>query len=144
VGNPFTVYLQPRNDFVADFVGLTNFIDGVVTVLGPHSGVVRTENGDLSVETLVDLELGDACVVSVRPEQVTIVAQDMVRSGSNVLAGIIANRLFTGECMDYQVEVGSQLIRCRTAASQRLSTGKPVQLVLPAEHCVALHHNVTE
>jgi iron(III) transport system ATP-binding protein len=143
VGNPFTVYLQPQNDFVADFVGLTNFIDGVVIEVGTYGGVVRTESGDLAVDTLVDLQSGDACIVSVRPEQVTLVEQDTARGGANVLAGTIANRLFTGECMDYQVEVGCQLIRCRTAASQRLSTGKPVQLVLPAEHCIALRRNAT-
>jgi iron(III) transport system ATP-binding protein len=143
VGTPFSVYLQPENDFVADFVGLTNFIEGVVSKLSGTGGIVRTEHADLAVETLVDLHAGDACVVSVRPEQVEIVSQDTVPSGPNVLAGIIANRLFTGESMDYQVEVGSETIRCRTGASQRLSTGKPVQLVLPAEHCIALRRNVS-
>jgi iron(III) transport system ATP-binding protein len=138
VGTPFSVYLQPENDFVADFVGLTNFIEGVVREVSGQGGTVRTDNGDLVVETLTDLRAGDACVVSVRPEQVQMVNQDTVRSGTNVLAGTIANRLFTGESMDYQVEVGSETIRCRTGASQRMSTGKPVQLVLPAEHCIAL------
>ena len=140
VGNPFTVYLQPENDFVADFVGLTNFIDGVVTAVSDLGGTVRTTNGDLSVETLVELSQGDSCIVSVRPEQVQIVAQDTARSGPNVLAGTITNRLFTGEAMDYQVEVGTETIRCRTTAGQRLGTGKPVQLVLPPEHCIALRN----
>ena len=142
IGSPFTVYLQPANDFVADFVGLTNFIDGVVTAVAPNGGgTVRTDNGELTVQTLVDLSQGDSCIVSVRPEHVTIVQQDDVRSGPNALAGTIVNRLFTGEAMDYQVEVGEATVRCRTTASQRLSTGKPVQLMLPPEHCIALRRS---
>jgi iron(III) transport system ATP-binding protein len=145
VGTPFSVYLQPENDFVADFVGLTNFIEGVVSEVSVSgtSGTVRTEHADLAVETLVDLRAGDACVVSVRPEQIEVVHLDTVPSGPNVLAGTIGNRLFTGESMDYQVEVGSTIIRCRTGASQRLGTGKPVHLVLPKEHCIALRRNVS-
>ncbi|OAN37536.1 hypothetical protein A4X20_22510 [Mycolicibacterium iranicum] len=143
IGNPFEVYLQPNNDFVADFVGLTNFIEGSVTEISAHSGTVATENGDLTVETLVDLRVGDRCIVSVRPEQIEVVTQDSAHHASNSLEGTVANRLFTGESMDYQVTVGSATIRCRTAASQRLSTGKPVRLVLPPQHCVALRRNVS-
>jgi iron(III) transport system ATP-binding protein len=138
IGNPFAVYLHPENDFVADFVGLTNFIDGVVSEVSQEGGTVRTENGDVVVESLVDVGLGEPCIVSVRPEHIHVVQQDTLTTGPNVLAGTIANRLFTGEAMDYQVEVGAAMIRCRTAAAQRLSTGKPVTLLLPAEHCIAL------
>jgi iron(III) transport system ATP-binding protein len=70
------------------------------------------------------------------------VEQDNLAAGPNVLAGTIANRLFTGEAMDYQVEVGAEMIRCRTPASQRMGTGKPVTLLLPAQHCIALRRNV--
>ncbi len=143
MGNPFSVYLHPENDFVADFVGLTNFIEGVVSSVHDEGGVVRTDNGDLAVSRLVDVHVGDQCIVSVRPEQIEIVHQDTVAGGPNWLAGTVGTRLFTGESMDYQVEVGNQTIRCRTSAAQRLSTGKPVQLVLPPEHCIALRRNVT-
>jgi iron(III) transport system ATP-binding protein len=143
IGNPFSVYLHPENDFVADFVGLTNFIDGVVSEVSEQGGTVRTENGDVVVDSLVDVRKGDQCIVSVRPEHVRVVEQDTLAAGPNVLAGTIANRLFTGEAMDYQVEVGAAMIRCRTTASQRLSTGKPVTLLLPAEHCIALRRNMT-
>ncbi|KWX69062.1 ABC transporter ATP-binding protein [Mycobacterium sp. NAZ190054] len=142
IGTPFEVYLQPTNDFVADFVGLTNFIDGVVTDVSGSGGTVRTENGELTVETLIEVGEGDKCVVSVRPEQIEVIQQDSARAGSNVLDGTVANRLFTGEAMDYQVSVGSTTLRCRTGASQRLGTGKPVQLVLPPQHCIALRRNV--
>jgi iron(III) transport system ATP-binding protein len=142
IGNPFSVYLHPENEFVADFVGLTNLINGVVSAVSEQAGTVHTENGDMVVDSLVDVRIGDQCIVSVRPEHIEVMEQDTLAAGPNVLEGTIANRLFTGEAMDYQVKVGDEMIRCRTPASQRMSTGKPVTLLLPPQRCIALRRNV--
>ena len=52
IGRPRDIYERPSNQFVADFVGTTNFIEG--TVLGPEPTtngfyVMRTEIGDITV-----------------------------------------------------------------------------------------------
>jgi TOBE domain len=80
-------------------------------------------------------------VVSVRPEQIQMLV-DTTASGPNLFAGTILTRLFTGECMDYEIQVGNQTIRCRTPASQRFSTGKPITVSMPSEHCIALRRNM--
>ncbi len=140
IGSPFSVYLEPENDFVADFIGLTNFISGVVKQQSARGGTVRTANGELFVNSMVDVGAGDDCVVSIRPEQIQVMA-DTTPTGPNMFSGTIATRLFTGDCMDYQISVGTETIRCRTPASQRFSTGKPVTISLPSEHCIALRRN---
>jgi len=140
IGNPFSVYLEPENDFVADFVGLTNFLKGVVTQHSGRGGTVRTADGTLIVDNIVDLADGEECVVSIRPEQIQVMA-DTTPSGPNMFSGTVVTRLFTGDCMDYQIRVGNDTIRCRTPASQRYSTGKPITLSLPAEYCIALRRN---
>ena len=140
IGNPFSVYLEPENEFVADFVGLTNFIEGVVTEEYRGGGTVRMGDGTLMVGSMVDVRKGDDCVVSIRPEQIQVLP-DTTSSGPNMFAGTVVNRLFTGECMDYQVQLGTETIRCRTSASVRISTGKPVTLSLGTEHCIALPRN---
>src|SRR3954462_3431688 len=38
IGSPRDVYERPRNRFVADFVGTTNFLDGKVTSVNPGNG----------------------------------------------------------------------------------------------------------
>lgn len=141
IGSPFSVYLEPENDFVADFIGLTNFIKGVVTQQAGRGGTVRTANGELYVNSMVDVGVDDECVVSVRPEQVQVMA-DSTPTGPNMFSGTVATRLFTGDCMDYQISVGAETLRCRTPASQRFSTGKPITLSLPSEHCIALRRNM--
>lgn len=141
IGSPFSVYLEPANDFVADFIGLTNFIGGVVTQQAGRGGTVRTANGRLFVNSMVDVGTGDDCVVSIRPEQIQVMA-DTTPTGPNMFSGIIATRLFTGDCMDYQISIGNETLRCRTPASQRFSTGKPITISLPSEHCIALRRNM--
>jgi iron(III) transport system ATP-binding protein len=140
IGNPFAVYLEPENDFVADFVGLTNFIEGVVTKHSGRCGTVLTTDGVLIVDNVVDLQDGDQCVVSIRPEQIRVMG-DTTSTGPNMFAGTVLTRLFTGECMDYQIQLGNDTIRCRTPASQRYSTGKPITVSMPSEHCIALRRN---
>jgi iron(III) transport system ATP-binding protein len=141
IGNPFSVYLEPDNDFVADFVGLTNFIKGVVTETSGRGGTVRTTDGLLVVDSMVDVEAGDECVVSIRPEQIQVMG-DTTGTGPNMFPGTVLTRLFTGECMDYQILLGTNTIRCRMSASERFSTGKPITLSLPAHHCIALRRSM--
>jgi iron(III) transport system ATP-binding protein len=140
MGNPFSVYLEPENDFVADFVGLTNFIKGVVRDTSGRGGTVKTVDGTLAVDSMMGLQSGDECVVSIRPEQIQVM-RDTTGSGQNIFPGTVVTRLFTGECMDYQIQLGTDTIRVRTAASERFSTGKPITLSLPAEHCIALRRD---
>jgi iron(III) transport system ATP-binding protein len=137
IGSPFSVYLEPENDFVADFIGLTNFIKGVVSQQAGRGGTVATANGQLFVNSMLDVRTGDDCVVSIRPEQIQVMP-DTTPTGPNMFSGTVITRLFTGDCMDYQVNIGNDTLRCRTPASQRFSTGKPITLSLPSEHCIAL------
>src|SRR6476619_4203971 len=52
IGTPRQIYETPRNQFVADFVGSTNFVGGTVTAADDGSGhcVVHTGFGDLKVQ----------------------------------------------------------------------------------------------
>ena len=51
VGTPRAIYERPANQFVADFVGTTNFLEGTVRANDDEAGFVRvhTEIGDLKV-----------------------------------------------------------------------------------------------
>src|SRR5207244_7182301 len=67
VGTPRVIYERPANQFVADFVGTTNFLEGTVRANDDEKGFVRvhTEIGDLKVVADDALVAGDAVVISV-------------------------------------------------------------------------------
>jgi iron(III) transport system ATP-binding protein len=68
VGTPTAVYRTPKSAFVADFVGTTNFLPGVVT--GPSQ--VRFAGIDLACELDVRPGAGHDVTLAIRPEDVVV------------------------------------------------------------------------
>ena len=68
IGTPRQIYEQPTNQFVADFVGQTNFVGGTVTAVdGAGRCRVKTALGELKVLATDGVARDAAVVVSVRP-----------------------------------------------------------------------------
>src|SRR3984885_13410685 len=74
VGTPRQIYEQPRNQFVADFVGTTNFIGGTVTAVDDGKGRCRVSSGvgPLRVQARQGVAKDTAVTISVRPEDVEL------------------------------------------------------------------------
>ena len=139
VGSPRDIYERPGSAFVADFVGSTNFLDG--SVLGPDAGEhryrVRTEIGDVSVLATESFGPGDKVLVSVRPEDVELSEAKPQRAG-NVWQGIVDQKVFLGEVLDFQVKLGERMLLSRQHPSLRTPIGNPIFVQLDPEKCVAL------
>ena len=141
IGSPRDIYERPKNRFVADFVGTTNFLDG--TVLSAHNG-----NGRCQVSTrlgAIDVQCGEALasnapvVISVRPEDIELSEQPPARTdGVNVLSGTVAAKAFQGEFQDFQVKVGDNILLARAHPSLQTPLGGPIHMRMKAEKCVAV------
>jgi iron(III) transport system ATP-binding protein len=113
VGRPRDVYEKPSSRFVADFIGTSNFIDGVVEAKeGASSYRVRTDDGVLVVPSDSTFQVGDNVVVAARPEHIEI-TPGANGAAPNVWNGRIAVRSFLGEVVDHVVSVGSRELRAR-------------------------------
>ena len=138
IGGPRDIYERPASAFVADFVGSTNFLDG--DVLGPDGGDgryrVRTEIGDLSVHAIEPLRAEDKVLLSVRPEDVDLA--EAKPEGANVREGKVDQKVFLGECVDFQVKLGERTLLSRRHPSLRTPIGQPIFVRLDPEKCVAL------
>mgnify|MGYP000007313385 FL=1 len=95
VAPPEEIYRRPRSRWVADFVGLCNFLPG--QVLGREDGslVVETPVGVLRCAGAAD---AGRVVVCVRPESLR---QDA--GGTNRIAGVVRERTFLGNLLDLRV-----------------------------------------
>jgi iron(III) transport system ATP-binding protein len=105
VGTPTETYRFPRSRFVADFIGRANFIPG--RVLGQQNGRLKLEmmGVNLSVIAAEDrYESGAEVTVVVRPEMMVL-----NRDRSQV-EGIVRRASYLGDVVEYDVEVGSQLL----------------------------------
>ncbi len=141
IGSPREIYERPRNRFVADFVGTTNFLDA--TVLSVHGGngrcQVSTKFGALDVQCDETVQRDQPVVISVRPEDVELFEQPQKQEdGYNLCTGTVAAKAFLGEYLDFQVKIGDCTLLARGHPSLRTPVGNPIHLRLKAEKCVAI------
>jgi iron(III) transport system ATP-binding protein len=137
IGAPREIYDKPRSQFVADFVGTTNFLKGTVLARGaePGSFRVRTEVGDMEVLSDDELRDGDRVVLSVRPEDVDLA--EARPQGGNVWEGRVDQKVFLGEYNDFQVKLGERVLLSRCHPSLRTRVGDAIFVKLHPEKCVA-------
>jgi len=104
VAAPKTVYERPVNRFVADFVGTNNFIPGVVkerteahALVDTPLGLIRARPGGGAA--------GGACVVAVRPENVTLHG-----AADNVVDGRVRLAAYLGNTLRYDLETAAGVV----------------------------------
>ena len=107
VGSPRELYDNPLNRYVADFVGKSNFFDGVVENTANGLQRVKLDNGhSLDVEVPVTAEPmanGHPVTLNVRPEQIVLAraASRLPDDASIVIEAEVRNRIFLGEHTEY-------------------------------------------
>src|SRR6201988_639047 len=139
VGTPREIYEQPRNQFVADFVGTTNFIGGTVTALGDGRCVVSSAVGELKAHASEGVSKNATVIVSVRPEDVELSEQPPTAAdGDNVCNGTVDAKGFLGDYLDFHVKVGDAVLLARAHPSLRTPPGDPIYLRMKADKCVAI------
>ncbi|MBA2297941.1 MAG: ABC transporter ATP-binding protein, partial [Actinobacteria bacterium] len=116
VGRPREIYEAPNSRFVADFIGTSNFIDGVVEARDGSTYVVQTPDGSLHVSSDFDFPVGADVIVSARPEHVAVTTASN-GAGPNSWQGRVEARAFLGESVDHVISVGSREIRARCNSS---------------------------
>jgi iron(III) transport system ATP-binding protein len=140
IGTPRQIYEQPTNQFVADFVGQTNFVGGTVTAVeGAGRCRVKTAFGELKVLATHGVARDAAVVVSVRPEDLELSEQEIKpEAGDNVIRATVHAKDFLGEYLDFYVKVGDVVLQARAHPSLRTPTGEPIFVRMRAEKCVAI------
>jgi len=138
IGAPREIYELPVNQFVADFIGSTNFIDA--TVSGPDGAAgfyrVRCELGEVKAFAHESLTAADKIVLSVRPEDIHL--SESRPEGDNVWEGRVDQKVFLGEFADWQVAVGERRLQSRVHPSLRTKAGERIYVRIDPEKCVAL------
>jgi iron(III) transport system ATP-binding protein len=128
IGRPREIYEQPNCKFVAQFIGTSNFIDGVVK--GQEAGhvTVETNEGPLLVRHDGHVPVGTEVVVSIRPEAVTVVQETGGPSRPNQWSGEVLTRAFLGDSVDHIVSVGKHQIRNRANPDVSIAQGTKVSV----------------
>ena len=97
IGAPETVYHRPQTPFVADFLGVTNLIDGEA-------------KGDCAETPLGEFQIASSArgkvLLSIRPEHLVMVQPETAAHSNGV--GEIVMREFKGHDLTYRVKIGTE------------------------------------
>ena len=137
IGTPREIYDQPQDLFVARFVGNLSTWNGTVRTVAGESGraVVETDLGDVEVDGALvpdGINVGDAVLLAVRPEQIEIAAGADAGPG-NAFKGTVVREVFRGTYNDCAVDLGGVTLHARVDNLRRLEEGTAVVVRLPAE-----------
>lgn len=112
IGLPEEIYERPADKFVADFIGETNFLDGVVR--GQNGTMVEVDlpgSGTVHVESGRTFTKGQPVSVAVRPEKLSL--NNEINDGNN-LKGHVEEVIYIGTDTHYGVRFGgSHKVRVR-------------------------------
>lgn len=107
VGQPKEIYEYPENRFVADFIGTINMFDGSVTRIGDETISVDCPDVgvDLWARRSVDVDVGQAVCVAVRPEKIFISREEPADDDSARIRGVVDDFGYLGNLSLYRIRL---------------------------------------
>jgi len=143
VGTPIEIYEEPRDIFVADFIGKTNILEGVIEIGSGGNFSLK-----LSRQVMVPLDpefgkyLGQKLSFSVRPDRIGLWENSSGNSEERIPAKILS-RTFLGPLSSYNLLVGDELnlnvIRQNIRGSRILEEGEVCAIQLDSKDLVLVH-----
>ena len=104
MGSPEEIYHKPQSEFVADFIGEVNFLDGEVVEAKGESCVVKVNGHRVEVANPDGFEKGKACRLVLRPEA-------GILGDTGALPCKVVLSCFMGAYQNYHVMVGDTLVK---------------------------------
>ena len=98
IGRPEEIYRKPANPFVANFIGVSNFINCTVDGQDPKAAAVRLHDG-YSFQMSLRAPYSGEVILSARPEQLFFSEQG--------LPGKVNMSTFLGDFIQYEVELST-------------------------------------
>ena len=123
VGTPWEIYKNPSDSFVADFIGLANFIKfDDMKIDGKHADVLLF--GKVRVRCSLPLKDGKDFVLVVRPSEIDLLKKEE----PNTVEGKVIRATFLGETIDYLIQVEDYNLRVQTRSDVVFDVGSSVYL----------------
>ncbi len=139
---PDTLYEEPQNSFVAQFIGENNTLMGVIEEIKGDTCIVRLDDGSLIDAKPINVtEVGQRTRVSIRPERVEI-DKGRLNPDAHTLRAEVMEFIYMGDIFRTRLRVAGSddfVIKTRNAPDQiRLSPGTQIDIGWMPQDCRAL------
>jgi putative spermidine/putrescine transport system ATP-binding protein len=108
IGDATEIYTRPVSRDVADFIGVSNFIEGQVkaqTEAGCY--LVETPLGEIRCRSALTLAAGDPALIMVRPESIQLSRKAPANGDANAITGQVRDRFYLGNIAGYRIACGA-------------------------------------
>ncbi|MBD0415239.1 ABC transporter ATP-binding protein [Oryzicola mucosus] len=135
IGTPRQVYDEPATRFVAEFIGETNLVEGVVESLQGQEATVRLPSGAQIVSAVsATVSAGQSVYVSIRPERVDLT--EIRGDQLNCLEAEVTDSVYQGDHLRVQLHNPSHpLIAKLGRRSREFSPGTKVFAAFSSGDC---------
>lgn len=139
VGSPRDIYISPQSKFVANFIGASNLLEGVVesNAVSGAIGKVQTAVGIFGSLLPEGAKKGDKVFILGRPEDIELLHK-RPSSWENVIEGEVKVVLFLGDSLDCRVSVGDKLLHLKLPPTAEVTYGDKVFLRLAPKSCTVI------
>jgi iron(III) transport system ATP-binding protein len=137
IGRPYDMYRQPETEFVAGFMGQTNFLNGQVERIAKDRLCLIRSDPEIVAFAPTPPVVGEEVLVSLRPEDITM-HRERPELAENVWRANVLDRTFTGEQFLYIVRVGESELRIRTNPKLYFEIGSSLYIHADPADCVVL------
>jgi spermidine/putrescine transport system ATP-binding protein len=137
VGLPDEVYERPKNRFVADFLGRSNFLPA-----RPHPLGAETPLGPLRLKSPLERE----ALLVIRPEKIRLYPKEATPPRENLVVAQVEEIVYTGAENQYYLRAGEVRLLAYTLnqdlqepGSEEFAYGEEVICYLPPDNLVVIH-----
>jgi len=140
VGSPLELYERPENEFVAQFIGENNKLNGkVIEIQGKECLVELGDGTQLKADKVNVSAVGDNTTLSLRPERVEFDTHDKM---DNLVNGRIEELIYLGDHIRVRMNVAGNdefIVKVRNRGEKRkLNVGDTVPVGWALNDCKAL------
>lgn len=127
IGTPDEIYSHPADRFVADFIGLMNFVPARIVERSGDRVTVEIFGGHRLTISDRKAALSGACILAVRPEDIALSAQGAIRCRVVVSS-------YSGHLIDYKISTNGTVLRVQTPKTMTYDEG--TELGFTIEHAI--------
>jgi ABC-type Fe3+/spermidine/putrescine transport system ATPase subunit len=137
IGTPEEIYGEPRSAFVADFIGLSNFLSGRLAAIDGDLSRVEVGRRTVTARSNPEVAVDSDVLVFVRPNDIHIApasgsdrdaqgSGDDGSAGDNAFGGQVEQVTYLGDRMDYRVRLDSDDV-VRVQSEDRYPVGATIR-----------------
>ncbi len=142
IAPPDTLYEEPDNSFVAQFIGENNTLMGTIKEIKGDQALVELDDGEVIDCKPVNVSaVGERTRVSIRPERVEF-NKDRLQAGAHTLKAEVLEFIYMGDIFRTRLRVAGNdefIVKTRNAPDQvRLKPGEQIEIGWLPQDCRAL------